>query len=677
MDRDSAKRYVKDQLPGYLEAKGLSLTKAFHCLNPDHPDKNPSMSYDKKRNKVHCFSCRADYDTFDLIAIDQGIDTADHERVFKAAYDFYRLDVEQPDFQGPPRTDNRPPEIEPRQPEPAKTENTAEAEGEPKQDYGDFFLEANKNLGDPRAQDYLKMRGISLETAKRYGVGFMPAWTHPKTIAKGYRFDTPRLIIPTSISSYVARDIRPLDQIPEKQRGYIKSKVGSVEIFNLSALKDSRAVFVVEGEIDALSIIEAGGNALALGGSNANKLLEHLKTAPPSYPLLLSLDHDTAGEQATSELAEGLKKQGITHYAANVCGEHKDPNEALVKDPESFRENVLDYTYQPADSVKKEHLKNSCGRHMAKFLNGISDSISTPFIPTGFPTLDMWLDGGFFEGLYIIGAISSLGKTSIVLQMAEQIAEAGTDVLIFSLEMSRYELMAKGISRQTAIIATEQKLGLHHAQTTRFITMQKLRENFTKEEREVVADAVEAYSAYADRIFIYEGVGDIGVMSIRETVERHIQLTGNKPLVIIDYLQILAPYYGMRGTDKQNTDKAILELKRMTRALKLTVLAISSFNRDTYTQAVSESSFKESGAIEYGSDVLLGLQVRGMVEGSTDTKKTQNKKTIKKQSAKDDSRDMELVIIKNRNGRKNKKVGLTYYPAFNLFEDTGPVYDEN
>jgi replicative DNA helicase len=59
------------------------------------------------------------------------------------------------------------------------------------------------------------------------------------------------------------------------------------------------------------------------------------------------------------------------------------------------------------------------------------------------------LDDGLYEGLYIVGAMSSLGKTTFVTQIGDQIANNGTDVLIFSLEMSRYELMAKSISRLT------------------------------------------------------------------------------------------------------------------------------------------------------------------------------------------------------------------------------------
>lgn len=63
-------------------------------------------------------------------------------------------------------------------------------------------------------------------------------------------------------------------------------------------------------------------------------------------------------------------------------------------------------------------------------MDGIADSVNTPCISTGFAMLDEALDGGLYEGLYIVGAISSLGKTTLVTQIADQVASKGQDVLI-------------------------------------------------------------------------------------------------------------------------------------------------------------------------------------------------------------------------------------------------------
>lgn len=55
MNRDEAKTEIKGKLEEYLIEKGINPKNLFHCLNPEHNDKHPSMSYDRKHNRVHCF----------------------------------------------------------------------------------------------------------------------------------------------------------------------------------------------------------------------------------------------------------------------------------------------------------------------------------------------------------------------------------------------------------------------------------------------------------------------------------------------------------------------------------------------------------------------------------------------------------------------------------------------
>ena len=63
---DTLRPYLFD----YLRARGIDPRRRFRCLNPDHLDRNPSMAYDARRHKVHCFACGADYDLFDLLTLD-------------------------------------------------------------------------------------------------------------------------------------------------------------------------------------------------------------------------------------------------------------------------------------------------------------------------------------------------------------------------------------------------------------------------------------------------------------------------------------------------------------------------------------------------------------------------------------------------------------------------------
>lgn len=529
-------------------------------------------------------------------------------------------------------------------------------------DYTAYYALCHSRIA---SSDYPQKRGLGAEVLERFNIGFDPGWKHPKVVADGKNPPaTPRLIIPTSASSYLARDTR--DEIPEYQQQYSKSKVGKVHIFNLDALEDAgKPCFIVEGEIDALSIIEVGGNALALGSvSNAERLLKVLEGRRPKQSLIIAMDNDEAGQKAAKTLADGLEKQGLTFYRRNPCEGFKDANEALQKDRESLRAAV-EAANNAGEEEKEAYLRTSSAANLQSFIDGIAASVDTPCISTGFFNLDSMLDGGLYEGLYIMGAISSLGKTSLALQICDQIAKAGTDVLIFSLEMARAELMAKSISRHTFIISHERypspkdaDKANRIAKTGRGITDGKRYINYSKGERELINSAVKAYSEYAGRIFISEGVGDIGVDQIRETIEHHIRITGRKPLILVDYLQILAPYSD-RATDKQNTDKAVLELKRISRDFKTTVIAISSLNRMSYKDAISMEAFKESGAIEYSADCLIGLQLKGA--GKKDFNATEEKKK--------DPRTIELIILKNRNAAVGDGATLEYYPRFNFFEE--------
>ena len=62
---------LRPMLETYLRERGIDPRKRFRCLNPEHFDHDPSMGYDSKRHKVHCFACGADYDLFDLLQMNE------------------------------------------------------------------------------------------------------------------------------------------------------------------------------------------------------------------------------------------------------------------------------------------------------------------------------------------------------------------------------------------------------------------------------------------------------------------------------------------------------------------------------------------------------------------------------------------------------------------------------
>lgn len=657
MNRQDARNQLKGQLRAYVESitsksKGANMYVCPLCGSGEGHNGTGAFSI-KDGISWKCFSCNRGGDIFDLIGDYEGI--ADHSGQLKRAGELFGVSIDS--YRATAQEDFR--EYQ-KQPENERyTHSNIHIT-----DYTQFFLQANKDIGKTNYH-----RGLSMETLNRFQIGYVESWRHPK--APQSTPSSPRLIIPISKYSYLARDTR--DHIPAEQEDYKKSKVKGRDkvswTFNAQALQTAtKPIFVVEGEIDALSIMEVGGEAVALGSMNYTRaFLGLVKIKRPVQPLILALDNETEPEKkkkierAYRELTEGLQGLDIPFYRLNPAGEYKDANEALQGNREALRQAVEEAEHiqdEAEQAQREEYLNTSTAQYLQSFIDGIADSVNTPYIPTGFKKLDAVLDGGLYEGLYIVGAISSLGKTTLITQIADQIAQTGQDVLIISLEMARTEIMAKSISRHTLQQVLNSGGDIRNAKTARGITTGKRYEKYSKTERELIHRAIVAYSQYAEHIYISEGIGDIGVQQVRKTVEKHKRFTGNTPVVVIDYLQILAPY-NERATDKQNTDNAVRELKRISRDFKTPVIGISSFNRDNYSVSVSMQAFKESGGIEYSSDVLIGLQLKGMGQKDFDVNGAKKKSP----------REIELVILKNRNGSTGDKLGYRYYPLFNYFEE--------
>lgn len=641
---ENAKEEIKRHLPDYADtfltrSKGKNQYNCPFCRSGTGPKATGAFTVYPDDNKYKCFSCGVSGDIFDLAAHMEC--SGDIGKAFTLLSGRYGI-------------------------RPERKKYTVGKASSPA-DYTSFYETAHRHISDT---DY--HRGLSRETLDRFMVGFVPDWQPPGNPSAP---KTPRLIIPRSPTSYLARDTR--SSVPDNQKPYTKqNSPGKMSLFNLSSLSQSeKPVYVVEGEIDAMSICDVGGEALATcSTANINSFLQVIEKMKdekkPLPPLIISFDDDGAGRNASQTLSEALYGLSVPYGIYNPHEGYKDANEALRGSRDDFGKKVLfgmehinELTEAQKNKERSEYIeKNSVMSHLGDFLDGVKESVSTENIPTGFVVLDSILDGGLYEGLYGIGAISSLGKTTFALQIADQIAENGNDVLIFSLEMSGNELIAKSLSRRTAALTVKNGGDMRNAKTARGIMSGKRYAGYSSTEKQLINSAVREYAKTADKIFIIEGMGEVGADEIREQTERHIRCTGRKPVVIIDYLQILSPH-NERSTDKQNTDYSILQLKRLSRDCRIPVVVISSFNRENYSSKVSMQAFKESGAIEYSTDVLIGLQLRGTGEKFFDVDDAKAKIP----------REIEAVILKNRNGLTGKRIAYNYYTMFNYFSESGLV----
>ena len=433
---------------------------------------------------------------------------------------------------------------------------------------------------------------------------------------------------------------------------------------------------------NAIQVIQANGVKMIFEGT---KVIEGYKTLKEclraknkeakeksALKLVLVFDNSEEGQKLKNTLKTDLESFNYDFIVADWedIKRSGDIKKAIDQAKERVK-NIL--------TIKKAIEGMNAAKSFEEFLRYIEDSANIPPIKTGFDKFDEALGGGLRGGrLYAIGAISSLGKTTFALNVADNIAVTGRDVLIFSLEMGKNELMIKSISRETCKHCLDKGTDISDkkALTASEIGDKFNYEQYTKEQQEGLQAAIKKYkTAQAKHIFISEGIGNIGVKQIREMIDNFKQLGGplgyTPPVVIVDYMQILSPY-NERFNDKQNIDRNITELKRISRDYNIPVIAISSFNRSNYLNEVSFESFKESGSIEYSADVLIGLQLK-IDDRETWTEKTPslNEKREKVNKAKKgDPRKIELIILKNRMYKAWDKVEFDYYPNFDYFKET-------
>lgn len=304
----------------YLKkSKGSNMFCCPVCGSGCGPNGTGAVHYYADSRRWYCHRCRTLGDIFTLYELEHGVG---FNTALQALAEQLGTSVE------PYST--KPARKCPPAPTPAQS-------GSAPKDLSDYFAACRTRLHDPAAVTYLTERGISLETAAAYGLGY-----DPNADPTGSHRYCARIIIPTNRFHYVARSTDPDTQSTYRT---MNNKGAAPDIFNRQALyaPGNEPVFVTEGAFDALSIIEAGGSAIALNSaSNGRLLLAALQERPTNHPLLLCLDNDETGLVACANLSEQLHDldADFRDVCVAVCGETKDPNEAFQADKPRFIESV-------------------------------------------------------------------------------------------------------------------------------------------------------------------------------------------------------------------------------------------------------------------------------------------------------------------------------------------------
>lgn len=272
-------------------------------------------------------------------------------------------------------------------------------------------------------------------------------------------------------------------------------------------------------------------------------------------------------------------------------------------------------------------------RHVKQDIASIEDILSVSFdrldelhkdkskirgIPTGYTDLDAMLAGLQRSDLIILAARPSMGKTAFVLNLAQNIAtKAGEPVLLFSLEMSKEQLVDRMLAAEAGVDAWNLRTG-----------------NLTDNDFEKIGVAMGSLSEA--QIFIDDTPG-ITVSDMRTKARREAH---QRPLgiVIVDYLQLMSG--GTRFSSDGNRVQEISEISRglkgIARELNVPVIALSQLSRSVESrnpQIPQLADLRESGSIEQDADVVAFLYREDYYNPETDRKNI-----------------MDVFIKKHRNG---------------------------
>lgn len=308
------------------------------------------------KNPYHytCWTgCFTNSDAFDIIALQEGIQPRTKEAM-QIAFKRYNIDSKITSIS-------------------KKQSNNTQNYSHSEPDYTYKLNQAAKMFLSSPAEKYINKRAISTELAQRFNLGYSPKEYFPD---KQYHA---ALIIPISKSFYICRNI---DENISSNARFSNVKGSKSTIFNLAAINEYNVpLFIVESTIDALSIIEAGGHAIALNStSNANKLIKYIDKQDILPPFILCLDVDTAGQKTTDKLINAFTKMKARFIDGRSILENcKDANERLILNKQTFslaisnmEQKVLALPIAVKDTtqkLKKEHLTIESLEQELKLLN--------------------------------------------------------------------------------------------------------------------------------------------------------------------------------------------------------------------------------------------------------------------------------------------------------------------
>jgi replicative DNA helicase len=402
---------------------------------------------------------------------------------------------------------------------------------------------------------------------------------------------------------------------------------------NREIFETIQTMFLYSRPIDALTVLsEMERNGTYDDATTRAYLAELMEVTPTSANVL--------------EYADIVLDKAVLRAVATAAAEIT----ALVQENTGTATTVLESAEQKIYAVRRGRSAQEMER-IGPVLQGVLDHLAElsasggkmqPGMPSGFSAIDDKTAGFGDSDLVLLAARPGMGKSSLALNIARNVAKSsGKAVAVFSLEMSREQLVTRLLSSESMV------------ELSRLLTGNLRESDWVR-----IASATSALGALDIRF------DDNPLLTVAD-MNAKCRRIDNLGLVVIDYLQLMTSPGGNSTTRGESRQQVVSDMSRMlkimAKELSVPVLCLSQLSRANEKREDKRpmlSDLRDSGAIEQDADIVMFI--------------------YRDDYYKEDSEQhniAECIIAKNRHGSTGR-VNLTWSPEYTTFSTYEGRYNE-
>lgn len=321
-------------------------------------------------------------------------------------------------------------------------------------------------------------------------------------------------------------------------------------------------------------------------------------------------------------LYDKMVQRQLISFGNEIIQNAHDEEKTVVDTMQAAEERLFEIT-QGANKDDVQSVRELLSGSLEDIQKAAEQKEGLSGVSTGFPDVDQITSGWQKSDLVIIAARPAMGKTAFVLSMARTMAvDYGTPIAIFSLEMSKSQLMTRLIVNHTEIPNDNIKRG-----------------RLNKEQMQQLTSGLGRLETAP--IFIDDNAG-LTIFDLRSKARRLVS-THQIKVILIDYLQLMTAGGGLNKNANREQEVSTISrsLKQLARELGITIIALSQLNRSVEQREGKQpqlSDLRESGAIEQDADMVCFIH-RPEYYGITENTDGRSLKGL-----------AEFIIAKHRNG---------------------------